>query len=364
VATSLKDVALRAGVSVRTVSNVVNDAPYVAAATRARVQAALAELDYRPNLAARTLRQGRSGLLGLVVPEIDSPYFGELAGLLADAAERRGATLVVDQTRGDPDRERRLLSGPSGQLVDGLLLSPWALSPAEVAARPLGVPLVLLGERYDDATTTWASTASSPARTATGTCSPPPASGGRRGAAAAPREPDALQRVTGYRQALEEAGHASVPELEVAVQRLHRADGARAMQALLALDEPPDAVFCFTDELALGASASPGSAASGCPTTWRSSASTTSRTAAGPARRCPPSRPTRPCSPRSPSTGCSSGSGAAPGRRAAPPPPTRSSCASRARSGRRAHRCRRRRPLLRTTTSSGVTTISPSGPHV
>jgi DNA-binding LacI/PurR family transcriptional regulator len=48
-----------------------------------------------------------------VVPEIDSPYFGELAGLLADAAERRGATLVVDQTRGDPDRERRLLSGPS-----------------------------------------------------------------------------------------------------------------------------------------------------------------------------------------------------------------------------------------------------------
>ena len=82
---SLKDVALRAGVSVRTVSNVVHDAPYVAPATRARVQAALAELGYRPNLAARTLRQGRSGLLGLVVPEIDSPYFGELAGLLADS---------------------------------------------------------------------------------------------------------------------------------------------------------------------------------------------------------------------------------------------------------------------------------------
>jgi transcriptional regulator with XRE-family HTH domain len=79
-ASSLKDVARLAGVSVRTVSNVVNDAPYVAGPTREKVQRALEELGYRPNLAARTLRQGRSGLLGLVVPEIDSPYFGELAG--------------------------------------------------------------------------------------------------------------------------------------------------------------------------------------------------------------------------------------------------------------------------------------------
>ena len=253
-ASSLRDVALRAGVSVRTVSNVVHDAPYVAPATRARVQAALAELDYRPNLAARTLRQGRSGLLGLVVPEIDSPYFGELAGLLADAAERRGVTLVVDQTRGDADRERRLLSGPSGQLVDGLLLSPWALSPAEVAARPAGVPLVLLGERYDDADDHVGVDSVAAARTATGHL----LATGRRRVAALGLQPHlanqtALQRATGYRQALEQAGVAPEPRLEVPVERLHRADGARGMQTLLALDEPPDAVFCFTDELALGA---------------------------------------------------------------------------------------------------------------
>ncbi len=253
-AASLKDVALRAGVSVRTVSNVVHDAPYVAAATRARVQAALDELGYRPNLAARTLRQGRSGLLGLVVPEIDSPYFGELAGLLADAAERRGATLVVDQTRGDAARERRLLHGPSGQVVDGLLLSPWALSPAEVSARPAGLPLVLLGERYDDGVdhvgvdSVAAAVAATDHLVATG----------RRRIAAIGLQPHlanqtALQRVTGYRQALRAAGRVPEPALEVAVERLHRADGARAMEHLLALPEPPDAVFCFTDELALGA---------------------------------------------------------------------------------------------------------------
>lgn len=253
-ASSLRQVAERAGVSVRTVSNVVHDAPYVAAATRARVQRALQELDYRPNLAARTLRQGRSGLLGLVVPEIDSPYFAELSGRLADAAEARGATLVVDQTRGDASRERRLLSGPSGQLVDGLLLSPWALSPAEVSARPRGLPLVLLGERYDDSVDHVGVDSVGAAQAATAHL----LATGRRRIAAVGLQPHlangtALQRLTGYRRALRAAGRPVDPRLEVVVERLHRADGAVAMATLLALAEPPDAVFCFTDELALGA---------------------------------------------------------------------------------------------------------------
>ena len=253
-ASSLKDVARLAGVSVRTVSNVVNDAPYVAGPTREKVQRALEELGYRPNLAARTLRQGRSGLLGLVVPEIDSPYFGELAGLLADAAEARGATLVVDQTRGNAERERRLLTGPSGQLVDGLLLSPWALTPAEVLSRPRGVPLVLLGEQYDEGIDHVGVDSVAAARDATTHL----LEAGRQRIAAVGLQPHlanqtALQRVTGYRLALEQAGRPGVPELEVAVERLHRGDGARALERLLDLDDPPDALFCFTDELALGA---------------------------------------------------------------------------------------------------------------
>ena len=253
-ATSLKDVALLAGVSIRTVSNVVNDAPYVSEPTREKVQRALEELGYRPNLAARTLRQGRSGLLGLVVPEIDSPYFAELAGLLADAAEARGATLVVDQTRGNAERERRLLTGPSGQLVDGLILSPWALTPAEVLARPRGVPLVLLGEQYDRGIDHVGVDSVAAARAATSHL----VQTGRRRIAAVGVQPHlanqtALQRLTGYRLALQDAGRPLDPELEVVVERLHRADGARAFERLLELRDPPDALFCFTDELALGA---------------------------------------------------------------------------------------------------------------
>jgi len=254
VASSLKDVALLAGVSIRTVSNVVNDAPYVAEPTRVKVQRALEELGYRPNLAARTLRRGRSGLLGLVVPEIDSPYFAELAGLLADAAEARGATLVVDQTRGSAERERRLLTGPSGQVVDGLLLSPWALTPAQVLTRPQGVPLVLLGEQYDEGIDHVGVDSVAAAREATAHL----VATGRRRIAAVGLQPHlanqtALQRVTGYRTALQDAGGPLDPELEVPVERLHRDDGARALERLLELREPPDALFCFTDELALGA---------------------------------------------------------------------------------------------------------------
>src|SRR4051794_15193583 len=83
-AASLKQVAERAGVSVRTVSNVVTGFALVAADTRARVQRAIDELEYRPNAAARHLRGGRSGLVGLVIPEITSPYFAELAGHLVE----------------------------------------------------------------------------------------------------------------------------------------------------------------------------------------------------------------------------------------------------------------------------------------
>src|SRR3954452_1501670 len=114
----LQDVAEHAGVSVRTVSNVVNGFRYVAPATRERVQASIDALGYRPNLAARTLRRGRTGLVALVIPEIDSPYFAELAARTVRIAGTRGMTVLIDQTDGDAEREKELLHGRRSQLVD------------------------------------------------------------------------------------------------------------------------------------------------------------------------------------------------------------------------------------------------------
>ena len=137
---TLREVAERAGVSVRTVSNVVSGFALVAPETRERVQRVIEELQYRPNAAARHLRGGRSGLVALVVPEISTPYFGELAGHFADEADARSMMLLVQQTGGDPARERELLDGVRGQVVDGLIMSPWGLSPAELRRRPAVVP--------------------------------------------------------------------------------------------------------------------------------------------------------------------------------------------------------------------------------
>jgi DNA-binding LacI/PurR family transcriptional regulator len=251
---SLKDVAARAGVSPRTVSNVVNDFPLVAPQTRDRVRKAIDELGYRPNAAARSLRAGRSGLIGLVIPEIASPYFGELADLLARGAEERSLTLLVDQTNGDPEREERLVHGMRRQVVDGLIVSPWALSPADLHRRPDAPPLVLLGEQdadgmFDHVAIDNVAAAEEATAHLVAT--------GRRRIAAIGLQPHldngtARQRLTGYRRALTAAGLPVDPSLEIPVTALHRADGAAALARLLA-DGRPDAVFCFTDQLALGA---------------------------------------------------------------------------------------------------------------
>jgi DNA-binding LacI/PurR family transcriptional regulator len=136
-----------------------------------------------------------------------------------------------------------------------VLFSPWAVAPAELAARTDTVPLVLLGEHDGAAGVDHVAIDNvTAAREATEHL----LASGRRRVAAVGIQPRSLnatarQRLAGYRAALAGAGLPAEPELEVPVPRLHRADGHRAMLRLLDLPRPPDAVFCFTDELALGA---------------------------------------------------------------------------------------------------------------
>jgi DNA-binding LacI/PurR family transcriptional regulator len=252
---SLKDVAALAGVSVRTVSNVVNRFPHVAPDTRARVEQALEQLNYRPNLAARNLRRGRSGLIGLVVPEIDSPYFSELAAHLVLAAEERSWTVLVDQTGGDPARERAFLEGAAAAFVDGLVFSPWGLGAADLRRSAEDTPLVLLGERTSEGVADHLAIDNIAAAVE---ATEHLIGLGRRRIAAIGAQPHLVNetarlRLEGYRASLRAAGHSPDERLEVQVAALHRADGATAMRHLLELPHPPDAVFCFNDQLALGA---------------------------------------------------------------------------------------------------------------
>lgn len=254
VAARLKDVAELAGVSVRTVSNVVSNAAAVAPATRARVLEAVERLRYRPNLAARNLRQGRTGLIGLVVPEIHSPYFGELTGLVIDAAQQRGWTVLVDRTGGSRELERRLLEGSAGHQVDGMIISPWSTAPADLAELAGGLPLVALGELDPAGSVDHVAIDNvAAARAVTEHL----ASCGRRRIAAVGLQSrlghgTAEQRLTGFREGLRAAGLDPRDAVEAEVSDLHRPEGARVFGELLSLAQPPDAVFCFSDELALG----------------------------------------------------------------------------------------------------------------
>ncbi|OKI71019.1 LacI family DNA-binding transcriptional regulator [Micromonospora sp. CB01531] len=250
----LKDVAERAGVSVKTVSNVVNGYQHVRPDTRARVEQAIAELNYRPNLSARSLRKGRTGVIALAVPELDIPYFAELARHVVTAAAEHGWTVLIDQTGGGPEQERKAARGIGDHLIDGLIFSPLALTAADLAGLD-GLPMVLLGERVDHGPADHVMIDNvSAARQITAHL----VGLGRRriaaiGAQRTPEGASARLRLAGYAAALADAGLGYDERLVAPAAAWHRADGAAAMRALLDSGVRPDAVFCFNDTLALGA---------------------------------------------------------------------------------------------------------------
>ncbi|MCW3842298.1 LacI family transcriptional regulator [Micromonospora yasonensis] len=250
----LKDVAERAGVSVKTVSNVVNGYLHVRPDTRARVEQAIAELNYRPNLSARNLRKGRTGVIALALPELDIPYFAELARHVVTAAAEHGWTVLIDQTGGGPEQERKAASGIGDHMIDGLIFSPLALTADDLAGLD-GMPMVLLGERVDHGRADHVMIDNvAAARQITAHL----AGLGRRRIAAigsqrTPEGASARLRLAGYAAALAEADISYDERLVAPAPAWHRADGAAAMRHLLSGGVRPDAVFCFNDTLALGA---------------------------------------------------------------------------------------------------------------
>ncbi|WP_456847225.1 LacI family DNA-binding transcriptional regulator, partial [Cellulomonas sp. P5_C6] len=143
-AVTMHEVAARAGVSIKTVSNVVNGYQYIRPATKERVEAAIAELGYQVNISARNLRRGRTGIIGLAVPELSLPYFAELADSVIRAAEARGLTVLIEQTGSVRERELEVLSGQRRHLTDGLIFSPLELGPQDADALRVDFPMVLL----------------------------------------------------------------------------------------------------------------------------------------------------------------------------------------------------------------------------
>ncbi|MEO7122636.1 MAG: LacI family DNA-binding transcriptional regulator [Lacisediminihabitans sp.] len=253
---TLHDVARVAGVSIKTVSNVVNDFPHVRPSTRERVLAAIAEVGYRPNLTARGLRSGRTGVIGLAIPELRQNYFAELADTIIRNARLRNVSVLIDQTGATREGELAVLAGERLRLTDGVLFSPEALGQEDIESLDVGFPLVLLGERMFGGPTDHVTMHNvESARAATEHL----IGMGRRRIAligAHPRNRDDIRsanlRLRGYREALEAAGLPYDPLLVRDAAPWHRENGAAAMRELLHVGIEFDAAFALNDTLGLG----------------------------------------------------------------------------------------------------------------
>lgn len=253
-AVTLHDVARLSGVSIKTVSNVINDYPHIRPTTREKVEAAIAELGYSPNLSARSLRSGRTGVIGLALPELSLAYFAELADLVMQAAEDRGLTVLIEQTRGERGREIATLSSRTRALTDGLIFSPLGMGQDDAAALDVGFPLVTLGERIFDGPADHVTMQNvEAARAATEHLI---AMGRRRIAVLGVHEGEVIGsaglRLRGYREALDAAGIPFDERLLGYTELWHRSNGAVAMRQVLDRGVPIDAAFGLNDTLALG----------------------------------------------------------------------------------------------------------------
>ena len=142
---SVVDVAKKAGVSLGTVSNVLNRPDRVAPATRARVLAAIEELGFIRNEAARQLRAGQSRSIGFVVLDIRNPFFTDLAAGVEASVAKAGLSLVLCNSGDDPTREDHYLSLLQEQRASGILITPAARASSPIEEiRRRGMPLVLV----------------------------------------------------------------------------------------------------------------------------------------------------------------------------------------------------------------------------
>ncbi len=246
-AVTLHDVARLAGVSFKTVSNVVNNQPHVRPETRDRVQRAIDQLGYQPNLSARSLRSGKTGVIILALPELSLNYWAQLADAVIARAEHHGLVVQIETTGGVVDHEIAVLTSPRVKSADGMLFGPLGMDPEHAGALRVDYPLVILGERILGADVDHVTMRNvEAARAATQTLLD---AGRRRIAVIGSDGP----RLSGYREALAAAGIPYDPALVAHTSLWHRPNGAASMEQLIESGVDFDAVFGLNDALALGA---------------------------------------------------------------------------------------------------------------
>ncbi|WP_458415315.1 LacI family DNA-binding transcriptional regulator [Schinkia sp. CFF1] len=149
---TIKDVAKEAGVSVATVSRVINNNGYVNEDTRKKVMDAIDQLNYKPNAVARSLFKKQSKMIGLIVPDITNPFFPQLARAVEDVTNQAGYTLVLCNSDSEILKEQEYIDVLKQKYVDGFIIVTSTLQKEHIEG--IGVPIVALDRPIDDSTPT------------------------------------------------------------------------------------------------------------------------------------------------------------------------------------------------------------------
>jgi LacI family transcriptional regulator len=249
---TLEMVAKEAGVSIATVSRIINGTAKVSAERKDAVEAAIAKLNFRPNAAARGLALGKSNTIGVITQAIDSPFYGEGLRGIEDYLQQRGYTALFMSGNWDEDDEDRCMAELLSRRVDGIIIFSGRLQDRQLAAYAKQVPLVVSGRslkapnifslQVDD---------EEGARLATRHLIE---LGHQRIAfiAGILDHPDASLRFKGYRRALADAGIPHDPKLVVPGD-FHEEGGVEATLRLLKSGHKFTALFCVNDQTAYGA---------------------------------------------------------------------------------------------------------------
>ncbi|MGA8048014.1 MAG: LacI family DNA-binding transcriptional regulator [Dermatophilaceae bacterium] len=250
----MDDIARRVGVSRTTVSFVLNDRPNVSVSleTRRRIHEVAAELGYRPHAGARALAAQRSGLIGMVTEIVTSPFGPEMIKGAQDAAWRAGKFLLIAASEGDHELERRAIERLLEQRVEGLIFASSAHVKMSIPPAFEGVPTILVHASHPEGLVP--------------SIIPDEVGGGevatrhlldaghrRIGMVNVVRgTPAARGRLDGYIHALSAYGVDYEPQLVVHAGGMAD-DGYEAASGILDRPNPPTALFCATDRMAMGA---------------------------------------------------------------------------------------------------------------
>lgn len=249
---TISEVAKEANVSRATVSHVINNTRFVSEETRQRVEQAINELGYRPNVLARSLRLGETLTLGLILPDSSNTFFAEIGRSIEIAAFESGYSVILCNSGEDPDKESLYIDILTKKQVDGIILVPTCIHYDAIRSlKKLQVPIVLMDRELTDlALDTVLVDNLMGGLIATRYLT---SLGHRRiGCIAGPSSINpSAQRLLGYQQALKEAGIPFDKSL-VRIGEFSALSGWSRGNDLLSMSKPPTAIFACNDMMAIG----------------------------------------------------------------------------------------------------------------